>query len=345
MSNITHEEHTKNRFLKALAVGGFIGLIIILAWLGIKLVSFMPNAVTSLASLADSVYNYRAPELVMSTSRSSFATGETTELSWNVPRQAGIFAISYPCLDGVSVDARINQSITTIPCDTTTAIGSVSGIALRVFSERERFVDVPFTVTFTRENGSEPTSSVARTVTVANTAINELVAVEPLPEIPPAPNESDIEPETPPVATSTPTAPRPTPPPQTITTYTYGIPLSNPNGYTDLSASYLTVGPVINQQFHALGYLQKTYPQSAVRFITKNEGTKTSDAWTYIIRLADGTTITSAPQVALKPNERATITHGFATPQTNTSTVTVSVIYTNDNTLSNNSFTAPVAVR
>ena len=48
----------KQHVLKLLAVGGFIALIIIIAWLGVQIVRVAPKAITSLASIADVVYNY-----------------------------------------------------------------------------------------------------------------------------------------------------------------------------------------------------------------------------------------------------------------------------------------------
>ena len=52
-------EQDKSRFMKTLAVIGFIALIILAVWLAIRVVQLVPNAFSSLASLAESVEDGR----------------------------------------------------------------------------------------------------------------------------------------------------------------------------------------------------------------------------------------------------------------------------------------------
>lgn len=141
-------------------------------------------------------------------------------------------------------------------------------------------------------------------------------------------------PTTPPRTTVT---PRPAP---TIT-YTYALPVSRPDGFTDLAVSYLGVG-TFNQtgQFINTGRLQ-VFTVGAIQFSVHNLGTRTSETWRYTAVLPNGQTYTSPDQVALKPNERATITLGFPVISNNPelSQFRVSIETTRDTSAVNNGFT------
>ena len=52
----------KDRVMKTLAIVGFIAVIAFGVWLAVQIVSLVPNAFSSLASIADSVYNYQPSE-------------------------------------------------------------------------------------------------------------------------------------------------------------------------------------------------------------------------------------------------------------------------------------------
>lgn len=342
--NTTNPEQKQTRILKTLAIVGFIGLIILIAWFSIRLVGAMPSALTSFASLAESVYSYRTPELLLTSSKSSVAVKDTVDLAWNVPKLAGTFGLSYECIEGVSLEARVRNSLTVVPCGEILNIGAVSGIAVSLSSEKERYVDVPLSIHFFRTNNVEtPLVTNTRSVLVTNIAIDpDNVVTTP---VAPTPVEPEVEEEVKPAPVK-PTTPTPTPKPTTtvIKKYTYGFPVSDPNGYTDLTASYLTVGTVEGKTFTPVGGLRKNSEFSAVQFEVKNTGTKTSGNWSYIAKLPDGTTFTSTSQNPLKPNERAVITVGFVTPTTGNYSIVVA-IPTADKNSTNNSFSAPVAVR
>lgn len=340
----TKVEAKETGLRKFITIGGFIGLIIVLAWLGIQAVAFMPNAITSLASLADSVYNYRTPEIAVVANRSETANGETVELSWAVPKQSGTFGISYNCMEGVSIDVRANQTITTLPCGDIYPLGPVSGVALRVFSERVSFAEIPVTVYFFRADSDVVIAETTRVLAVTNSNIDTDNLAD-LPNQPNIPNPAPANPTTPAEPTEPTTPPALEPPTtQTVVQYTYSIPVSNPSGFTDLEASYITIGTANNNRFIPLGSLQQTISPSAIQFAVKNIGSKTSGTWTYLLQLPNGTVYTSPAQEPLKPNERAVITQGFTTPAIGNYTITGSVIMSDSN-ISNNSFTAPFAVR
>jgi hypothetical protein len=70
----TDTQSQKERVIKSLAILGLLGLIIIIAWGSVQAVKYFPTAVQSLASLADSVYNYdvhKAPAIILKDTASS----------------------------------------------------------------------------------------------------------------------------------------------------------------------------------------------------------------------------------------------------------------------------------
>jgi len=337
-----NEQAGKDRILKSFAVAGFIAIIIIISWLGIKFVSVLPNALTSLASIADTVYNYKKPEIVAVVNKSTVTNGETVSFSWQVPSQKGTFAISYACMTGVSVEIKDGADIRLLNCDTNYNIGAVSGIDLTVFSERNRYTDIAFTVDFIPTNAPEPTASDTRKVTV----INSLIAADTGTTVevtPPATPSTPASTTTPPTTPTTPAVP----PKKYVHVPIYGIPVSDPNGTTDLAARFITLGTFSSSNVFTQSTAINRNSTGGIQFEVKNIGSKTSNPWTYIMTLPNGTMYTSPQQIPLKPNERTVITIGFpmdgVSAGTKSSTVVITVM--GDNNLRNNSFTATIVVR
>jgi hypothetical protein len=127
--------------------------------------------------------------------------------------------------------------------------------------------------------------------------------------------------------------------------YQFQVPVSNPSGFTDLITTYTAIGSLSGTTFTPRTSFVKTSAGSAVQFNVRNVGTKTSTEWSYLIKLPDGTIVTALNQAPLKPNERAVITHGFATPTTPSGTLTVTITGGGDSSLTNNSVTQTVTVR
>lgn len=337
----------KNSATKSLAIVGFVGLIIVISWLGIQLVQVMPTALSSLASLADSVYNYEPVSLTVVSNKTVANVDEPFTISWNVPRQEGKFAFSYACAEGLSVDLRDQNGIKAINCDTNYDIGSVSSIDLVAKGERSRYTDLAYTIDFITIGHSEPTGNGTGRVSIVNPAIEDTVAVGPVEPEPETPVATTTPTNTP--ATTTPAAPTtpstPTKPTTTYTTeYVYTIPTSDPNGYTDLVARHLGVGAISGGKFISRTTIDND-TEGAIQFEVKNTGTKTSATWNYTVILPNGDTYNSPLQNPLKPQERKTIVIGFPTNEdTGTETYTVAVSVGGDKNLANNSFAERVTV-
>jgi hypothetical protein len=351
--NTINEQNQKRSILKSLAIVGFIGLIIVIAWLGIQLVKVLPSAFSSLASLADSVYQFDNDKFATSVNKTMVNTNESATISWNVPKRTGTFAFSYECVEGLSLDMRDSLgSIKSLTCATNYNIGSVSALDIIAQSEKSRFADLKYRIDFIPSGKTEPTTNAGGSLTIVNPSISAVTDETPVqPEAPatttPVVTPATTTPSTTPVVTPKPVKPTtPTTPAKPTYTqeYTYGIPVSNPNGYTDLAARFLASGIIENKTFIATAVIDND-STGAIQFEVKNIGTKTSNTWTYTAKLPNGETYTSPSQAALKPNERAVITLGFAMGDTTgVKRYDVEVSITPDSNQKNNQFETVVAV-
>jgi hypothetical protein len=338
------EQQRKESVLKSLAIAGFVGLIIVISWLAIQLVQVAPQAFSSLASLADSVYRYEPATLTVMSNKSQTATDEPVIISWNTLDRAGTFAFSYECIDGLALDMKDAQgTIKSLTCDTSYNIGSVQSLELIAMSEKTRFTDLAYQIDFIPSGKSEPFGSDTDTITV----INDAISTNPVVVTPTTPTTTPATPETPVVVKpATPTTPaKPATPVVTKPVYTevFGIPTSDPNGTIDLVTSYAGAGSLEGAYFRNLGLIDND-ARGAIQFVVKNKGTKTSNSWTYVVKLPTGDTYTSPSQVALRPSESAVITIGFTPGLTGTKSYSVTVNTTSDVATTNNGFSNTVII-
>ena len=339
----TTDTSSKDRVLKSLAVAGFVALIILIAWLGIQLVHVAPKAITSLASIADVVYNYEDIQIDIASNKAVANADESFGLSWHVPKTPGDFVFAYSCTDGIAIDVRtIGSDIKPVTCGDDVTLGSVSGVDVLVHSEKNRFTDIPYSISFVPTNTNITPVVATSTMTVVNAQIAPLANATTTPDITPTPVVKPTPTPTTPKPVVKP-APKPTKP-VSKPVYTYAIPVSNPNGYTDLAVTLVKIGAISNGAFVTNGVIAQNQNGSLL-FSIKNTGTKTSNTFTYTVTLPNGTTYTSGVQEALKPNERAQIALGF-TPANLVGVKTFSVTVTNagETNLANNSFTGSVVI-
>ncbi len=350
--NTNTDNKGKEGVLKTLAIGGFIGLIIIIAWLGIQLISFMPSAFTSLASLADSVYNYKPVELVVVSNKTVANSGEAFTISWNKPKQTGSFAFSYACTEGVAVDVRAQGgAIAAVTCDDDYVIGDVNTIDISITSERNRFTEIPYTISFMPARSDTKAAAKDSAITVVNAMISPVVvetASSTVTEVVVKPEPKPVVVAKPEPTTPAPTAtalPKPTPKPVVISKPVYTIPVSNPQGFTDIQVISLGAGTVdANNRFSHVGVIDNDAP-GAIQFEIKNIGTKTSNTFTYTATLPNGSEYVSPVQTALKPNERMVATIGFdAADKTGAKAFAVAVSISGDTNSANNTFNSAVSI-
>ena len=333
MNQVTPEQKTATT--KALAIVGFLALIVLIVFVIVKLVSFLPSAWGSLASIADSVYNYQEEPTLTVATKSSVVNADTAfTINWDAQKQAGTFAFSYACTDGTAMDIRKeNGDVEALNCNTSLPLGNATSLDVIVHTEKQRFTDVNYTITFTPENTSSDSYSASSEITIVNVGIPTSATIgTPAPTSTPSTTVTETKPTTP-------------PPPRYVTHVTYTTPHSDPNGFTDLAVTFLGVGTLEH------GILQprpelRVDEAGAIQFAVKNIGTKTSTEWTYVVDLPSGGTYTSKIQQPLKPNETATLTltfHGVRHPGVTAFGANVDV--PQDNNRNNNHFTWAVNVR
>jgi len=357
--NVSAEK--KASILKTLAIFGFIGLLGVIAWLSVQLVQLFPAAMSSLASLAEGVNEYQEtvldtePDvlpLTVTANTSLINTNESITINWSEVRANGSYVFNYDCVDGVSLTHQSEVGERVIECATNYNVGDTNTLTVDITSEKNRYADVPYTVAFLRTNDTSPRAAGDSVVTVVNTAVSSQFAQAPNDEIvtPTEPsisvetNDPASEPETTAESgtnSTEPTAPTPDSTPDTYPQeFIFTVPVSDPNGFVDLSTSFSGMGEIINGAFVAGPVSVQN--AGAVQFSVRNIGTKTSDDWTYAISLPTGSVFTSTDQTPLKPNERAVITIGFPAGATSPHTFVVSVDEPTDRRSNNDSFTETV---
>jgi hypothetical protein len=338
-------QNKKDSILKSLAIAGFISIIILIAWLSVQLVNIIPGAFSSLASLAEGVGQRQQSaleegeqsKLTVTSNATLINVGEQVEVSWEQSSKPGTYTFYYDCTEGVAVNLIETEGVRRINCDTNYNIGSVNSLTLSIESEKERYANVDYTVSFLGTNDMTPRSSGEASLTVINTDIRNILAVE---EVTEEKTEETVEES---VTPAEPVNPNPiTSTPTYEQEFTYSLPVSDPNGRTDLSVRFLNTGKIIGNSFTA-GVIYQS-DSGAIQFEVKNLGTKTSGEWSYTVSLPNGGTYDSSEQPALKPNERAVVTIGFPTSDESKHDFVVTVDGPTDRNSINDRFVQPVTI-
>lgn len=344
-------QNKKDSIMKTLAVAGFIGIVIVIAWLSIQLVHIAPGVFTSLASLAETMNQSGSstetttPQILLTSPETDLIdSGEAVRISWDAGNAPGSYTFSYACIDGVAVDLNDVDGIQGITCDTTYNLSTTSQLTLTIDSEKERYANVVYTIAFLGTNDTKPRAVGSSSVTVLNRDIQEDLSDSEEDSTETETDDTDAQVPTPPTTspaptdTDTTTAVTPeTPPAPTVTQdfiYTYSAPASNPNGRTDLAIRFVDTGTIIGKTFFPGQLVQEE--AGAVQFEVKNHGTKTSEPWTFSVTLPSGERYVSSAQEPLKPNERAILTVGFQTGSKAAHTFTLAVDSPTDQTRINN---------
>lgn len=341
MNQVTEEQ--KQTLTKVFAIVGFIAIIIIAVFVAVNIVRLVPSAFSSLASIADSVANYsaRREQLEVASGNSVVNAGESVTISWTKMRQNGSYSFSYACTDGVAIEAKdTDGKIVTLACNTPLQLGSNTSVDLMVSSEKTRFVDVSYTVTFVPEKSGASSVSTTKSLTIVNASI----PASGKPVVTTATSTSVTGTKTTPSTPSKTTGYKPGTP-VTIHKVIYTMPVSDPNGTIDLQVTYIGVGIMQGTTFIPTANIVSG-EEGAVRFAIKNIGTKTASAWSYHADLPAGLGYDSGAQIALKPNEQAILTLSFnGVDQRGVQTFGVDVSAQNDVNRNNNTFSWSVNVK
>lgn len=349
--------------VKLLAIIGFFSILALFVWLLVQGLRYFPTAVTSLASIAETVSNYNGDrELILTLDRSIVNSGETIILTWT-EMGPGTYTFTHTCEDATILAVRTSEdSLRELSCNDTLSLPEEAlGLFLRPETYTQRFSEVAFTVTFIPEDGKLKDTHVAKgALTVINATVptNPRVALEETPVdtvSTPEPAPSVVElpvrtPETKPVPVSpskpalpsSPSAVRPT---QIASPIVAIVPKSYENGFTDLKIAYQGVGVMDDGVFVPKATFTKD-DRVALRFEVKNIGTKVSGDWTYALSLPGNLSYVSEKQSPLMPNERAMLTASFVLEGEKGKSTTVEgrVATPNDTLTTNNSFEWSVGI-
>lgn len=323
---------------RGLAIAGLIGLIFLIAWLSVQIISIAPSAFSSLASIAAGITQYQeamveeSVPLELAGPADVISSGDTVVLSWKAASEAGTYAISFSCVDNVKISVLNEDGVRDINCGTNYNLGGVTEVSVIPTIGATEYVEIPYSITYSKLN--ETTAN--RTGAATLTAVNREVVITPDEETEAEKTFEDTTPVTAP-SDETPVTTEPT------YEYEYAIPVSNPNGNVDLAIKFVGVGGIVNNRY-ASGILEQN-SSGAVQFEVKNLGTKTSKDWKFSITLPDGSTYTSDTQTPLKPNERATLTIGIQTGDSATHTFVGRISTDEDSSTVNNRFSNTVTIQ
>lgn len=328
----------EDRFMKALAIVGFVVVVILLAWLAVQVVRVLPGAFASLARLAEDVNTpHQEISLDVTASNNVVNSESSIEITWSDLLVPGTYEFTYECVDGVTANVRTSRGeILPLSCETPYTVESDAfALDIQFASEQARFTDVSYRITFTPDDEEDDSSETSKTLTVVNASI-PLAGIEPEDEeeapVTDEPDTTPSEPVEPPVYY------------RTVETRTYTTPTSDPNGYTELAVTYMGVGTINSQnRFVAESELEEG-ERGAFQFEVKNTGTKTSGTWSFEAELPNDSEYDSKPQDVLKPQERSIVTVAFSGLESGKETFGVTIEGGDDQTSGNNSFSKSVTV-
>ena len=267
-----NQEHMRDLSLKTLATVGIVVLLVVGAWGVVIVARNIPNVFSGLGAAVSSVTSIFTPaeRLEITMESANVESGVPFSLSWKHVNKRGVgsYTILFACRDGLSVEAPTARgTYEKVACDTPFNFENAQEhIRLIATSIRSRFLDVPFTISFTRlEDGI-----VAATTEMTLTVINEEVSGTTLPVTPSTPTPA-----------RTPTSPR-IPGGESRSNYvlTPCGHISDPSGRPDLSVRILSLGTLdrsTNAFTPGAGVLVGS--RAAIRFEIENVGTRTAEYW------------------------------------------------------------------
>ena len=335
MNTVTPEK--KEEILKALAVLGFLAVIGFIAWASVQIVAYVPRGFTHLASLAESVNHYKDSlgkndtSLTLTSTTTEAMSGDPVKVKWNKQPQAGTYAFSYKCADGVGISIVDTEGLRSITCDTQYGLGDTDFVSMIVDSQKQTQTDVSYTISYNDTNNVGQAHSAESMLTIKNPKLSpagdsSMLSVKDKTEW----KDTISNPTKKPVVISA--TPATITPPKPRITYTPLV--SDTKGYTDLQTIFLATGIISGNTFTS--GIMKRNGEGAFKFAVTNLGTKTSKDWSYSVTLPDGDVYTSPLQAPLMPGEEATIALGFPTSDTATYSLVVVVTESSDINLKNN---------
>ncbi len=310
----TQEKHSsttpiapKKTFTWRQAAGIAIIIILFLAgvWTVVQIGPYLPNTVENITAAIVNFTDTLKPSerLLVYSDQERIKSGDKIMLTWSHRggKTEGSYALSFPCLDGISVKMKLASGTEeTLLCDIPYTLSETAElVTLAPFSKASSTVAVPFSISFTPLQGEKPSVSGSATVSIENGGEDTGEA---------APPDNSGE------RVSTPNT-QPTAGVSTEHVYYVGTTTEvRAYGKTDLAPKILDVGVLdtITNQFTATTTLHAT-DRIAVRFQVENVGTANSGTWNFnaMLPTAPAHTFVSENQQTLSPGEHIEYTLGF----------------------------------
>jgi hypothetical protein len=298
-----------------------------------------PHAFSSLATIADSISNYKNErELAITLDKNIVNSGETFKIFWTEMRANGTYHFGYSCAEEVLVSVRTGDGdFRNIGCtDDLELPKEATGLFIMATSRSQRFSTLTFSLRFDAENGDDHITE--SRVTIVNATVP---TARVLPSSGAEQGEQKTAETQKPVTEIPSVTSKPTQPASAIVSI---LPQSYESGFTDLKISFSAAGTMSGNSFTPTAAFS-VGTRAGLRFTVTNIGTKRSDTWTYAIDLPEGR-YESQPQAPLEPNEKALYTIGFDFPESDSTSFTLKGITNekNDTNTKNNSFSWSVKV-
>jgi hypothetical protein len=289
----------------ALAIIGFIILIVIVVWGLVHIASLSTGSLGSLFSSTPKV-EVTAPK--------NGTSGQPVGISWKYTgKEVGTYAFLYQCQQNFQFITNVTGSqavVTKIPCGTAINVGSSTAATVIPVSTATNALPVPITVVFTSQDGKTHAEGSASISIAPGTNTN-----------------------TPPIATTTPPTPKQTKPTATTSygkpSYSTHTPLAlvahAASGPADLQVRLITVGVM-----DPSGALINRAPASpydivGIEFDIANVGGSPTGSWSFSASLPTGGgeyPYQSPTQISLAPGEHIVNTLRFS-PNMRSGVITV----------------------
>lgn len=302
----------------ALSIGIYAGSVNLFGW---------PESLSKLAATVVSITSTSkpAPDLSVSASALSIASGDTVKLSWqikNAPADGGLYTFSYACAPGVSV-LNANNENEAIICGLEYPLPeNKDDINLILRSDKTRYGNADLTVSFTPRASSEKTIFANTLITISNQTVK--AGKNSAPELPTKPKNQTTTNQTaanksPVTAGNTGGTGAKTLKPGNKTETTVQVSgvtssVSNPNGKPDLAVKIIATGIVDpNTKEFVATTTPKASDRIAVQFEIANLGTKESGSWYFnaVLPTIPFYIFSSDGQASLMPGDKIVYTLGF----------------------------------
>ncbi len=341
VSDVPAEKGAGSKFVKILVI---LGILILLFFISIGIVKFVPKALGSLSTASVYLTNlFTKDGIELIVDKKTVKTGETINISWkNTSDKTGLYAWSFKCTDGITILYKsMDGSMKPVICETSFPIPeNAIGYPFTVNSLRPGSIEVPMTLSLFDRETKELLYSDSAEITVTSSA------AEPAPV--PAVNQPAYNPNNTP-ATTTPATPSATST-QSRPNTPAGTPASAlaPVGPTDMSitlvqANSIESGTINVRNLSNVGANDKVI----VRFRIANNGPKATGAWrlTALLptRIQADQAYTSNMQPSLQPGVSHEMTLMFDAYDSTKSQIAISIENPNDTVSGNNLLSIPIS--